>query len=790
MIIKKMNYKYKVFINSNLSMIKKIIFSQKIRMISISKFSIIRLACVLILMEIIIPFSTFSQSARLKYADKMYDAKSYAYASEAYEDVISRKKSDSSIVASRLADSYDKIDNKQKAVEWYNYLKRNNKITREQFLRLALLERGLQNYSSSDQLLAEYKKKYGDKGLPKDLFNSPTIEELKQKNGNRFSLRPQNSNTSGSEIGPAFFSSNEILFSSTKRRNKAEMIIDAWPGDYFYDIYKADLDDNGDIGKWTLMNAEAKTRYHDGPITYNQQTARVYFTRNNYIDGKKKLDNTRTMRLKIFRSEISGNQFRDLVELSINSDNYSTAHPAITADGRRMFFSSDRPGGFGGMDIYYVDLDESGNPIGEPVNLGNKVNTSQHEVFPSYNDKENLLFFSSDGHYGFGGLDVYAAKLDKQAKVLNIENLATPINSSSDDFCFITNEEQTSGFFCSNREGGKGEDDIYGFVQNEPIKNNIMLNGNTINSLTNELISEASIYLLNSNGTILDSTKTDENGNFSILLNGIKEDFTVTASKEAFVGSSHTLKFDESTVEYNDTLPLTPLRDYYMVGLVTDRETGDSINDVKVRIIDKNINQDFVTVNTDSKGKFKTGTLPYKYKNTVSYDLRLEKSGYITKKVDFNTTLDIEPEIYVNALLSNGIKMDKIVLGKTDLAVVFNLEPIYYDLNSSYIRKDAAVELDKIVQVMQDNPDMVVELGSHTDQRASDHYNMWLSDRRAKSAANYIISKGISKDRIYGKGYGESKPIHTQSEIDKQKSEEDKEKLYQINRRTEFIVVK
>lgn len=744
----------------------------------------IKNTCLIALTALVFPLVGHSQSSRLKYADRMYETKSYYYASEAYEDVIARKV-DSVTVATKIADSYDKIGNTKKATDWYRFLNRKGLLTQEQHLRLAMIVRGLEDYNESDQLLASYEQKYGETGLAKDVKGS--VDVLKKDKG-QFVLKLQKVNTPSSDMAASFYGKDEVLLASSKRRLKATMRLHSWVGDYFYDIYKAPVNDNGEIGKMKLVKAKAKTKFNDGPAVYNEKSGYVYFTRNNFANGKKGFDENKIIRLKIYKAKVDGNKFKDETELNINDNNYSTAHPSVSEDGKRLYFSSDRPGGLGGMDIYYVNLDNDGNPMGSPINLGDKVNTSQNELFPSYNSLEKILFFSSEGHFGLGGLDVFVAKINNDGIVTGIENVGSPINSPYDDFSFVNNGKQTKGFFTSNRSGGKGNDDIYGFDQKFPFKNSAELKGNTKNLLTKSELGDVKVYLADKNGKLIDSTTANEKGDFEFSLAEINDDFQLLGNKDGFVEGKQEVKFDNTKMEYSEELALMPILDYFFTGIINDKASKLPIENVKITITDISKNANFTNVKTDNEGGFKTGLLPYEYNDKISYEFKIEKSGYVSKTVALSDILALKEEIKLNNVLS--IDLTKIEVGKTDLNDVVDISPIYFDLNKSDIRSDAAIELNKIVKVMKENPGMTIQLGSHTDSRGSAAYNLTLSDKRAKSSAKYIISQGISKDRIYGKGFGAKKLKVSDAEIAKAKTDEEKEELHQKNRRTEFIIIK
>lgn len=734
-----------------------------------------------------LPTLVFSQEGRLKYADKMYDQKSYHYASEGYEDVLARK-TDSATVAVRLADSYDKIGNVQKAADWYQYLKRNNTISKDQHLRLALLERQLENYSSSEELLASFSSKFGENDVADNVLKSQvSVSELAADKG-WFEIKEQNVNSKFSEIGTHFIDENTVILASSKRRNWVVGHIDSWSGDYFYNMYKAKVDENGMIGKTKRMKSDAHTKFHDGPSTYCKKTGYVYFTRNDFTDGNRGGDLNGTTHLKIYRAKLDGNKLVDAQELSINNSEYSTAHPALSMDGERLYFSSNRAGGFGGMDLYYVNLDKNGLPVGEPVNLGSKVNTSEDEVFPFVNTTENILFFSSEGHFGLGGLDVFVAKLDKSGNAKNIENLGSPINSPYDDFSFANNSSQQKGYFSSNRPNGAGSDDIYGFVQKVAIKNSATLKGNARDLLTDTALEGTSVSIIDSKGNRIETVQTQADGYYEFSISEMDGDFELVAEKDNYVTAKQTVKYDEAKEEYNQDADLMPILNYHFEGIVQDMDSKAALSGVSITMIDAKTKNEFEKSTTNAEGTFASSTLPYGYKETAGYTFRFEKKGYVSTTAKVSKVLDREEVIYISDQLA--IDMKKITVGKTDLNEVVDIAPIFFDFNKFDIREDAAKELDKVVAIMQDNPGMIIELGSHTDSRGSAAYNRTLSDKRAKASANYIISKGIDKSRISGKGYGLSRLKYSNAEINKVKTEEEKEALHEKNRRTEFIIVR
>lgn len=649
----------------------------------------------------VLPLLGFSQQARLEYANEMFENLAYFYAAEGYEDVLDRN-IDSSIIADKLARSYDEIGNNAKALEWYQYIYRNSELSKEEFSRLALLEREFGNYDASESYMKEFVSKYGETDFSKSVLSPKLSMDALKANNDNFVINNQSINTDASEMGVSFISGSEVLLSSSERKKQASQNIFSGNGDYFYDIYRSTLDSDGNLGKLKRLKGDVDSKFHDGPSAYDSSTGYVYFTRNNYVNRKKGTNSEDVMLLKIYRTKLEDKNFDFIEELNFNSDDYSCAHPSVSADGKKLFFASDMPGGFGGMDIYSIDLTKLKST--SPKNLGKVVNTSLNDVFPHYNESAKLLFFSSEGHAGLGGLDVFAAKFNKDGDIKVIENLGAPVNSMKDDFSFVSNAGQTKGFFTSNRSGGKGSDDIYGFIQKTPI----------------DLV-----------------------------------------------------------------LP----KEFIFEGVIADSKTKKVLDNVTVTIFDNLANKAFEQKQTDKAGTFLTAPIEYSTDDLVNYDVKIEKEGYVTKTITVDKTLLEDSDLKIDELI-DLVSLDNVEEGVSDLGEILKINPIYFDLNSSIIRADAKVELDKIFKVLQENPGMTIALNSHTDTRADDDYNLWLSDRRAKSSAKYLTSKGISPDRLYSKGFGETELKVSDSEISKVSSEDEKEVLHQKNRRTEFIIMK
>lgn len=488
-------------------------------------------------------------------------------------------------------------------------------------------------------------------------------------------------NTPSSEYSPVFLN-NELYFTSSRGKDR---IYEA-TGTPFTDIYKvtsrgANVDITTVAPMPSGINSES---INDGCITFAPDGKTMVFAKGN--SGKRK----GTEDVDLFISRFRNNVWSEPVMININQPNAWDSSPAFSPDGRTLYFASNRKGGYGGDDIYSAQMDTRGR-FSKPRNLGPEINTPGNELFP-YVAEDMKLYFASDGHPGYGGLDLFVVKRLNGKNT--IENLGQPMNSTGDDFgLFLFRPDR--GFYTSNREGGKGDDDIYTFVNEDP-----------------------NLKVVN------------------YYLQGI----TYTKDKE-------------------DQLLLLP-------------NTKVSLLDAKGEIM-----QDFVTGN-DGKFLFRV------YENE-DYTLVGQTDGYLMQREGY-TTRGKSVDVTTLKELLTTITLDTIVvLDKIELNKIFPMENIYYNFARAEIREDASKELDKLVQLLIDNPEIKIELGSHTDSVDTESYNLDLSQRRANSAVRYIIQHGISPDRIVAKGYGESKPIARNTNPDGTDNPVGRQK----NRRTEFKIL-
>lgn len=634
-----------------------------------------------------------NKSKLIQKADYYFDKMWYAEAAQLYEQALAKgEKNYSYDVIQKAADSHYFNTDMEKAYQWYNILYDDygDEMSADNIFKYAHSLKGTGKYARSKRLMRLYNKKMkkGEMASLDDVTN-PTSGEIvldkilsAEKN---FELKNLAINTEYSEFSPMFLDSNQVVFASAKDSSFFNTRKYKWNNQPYLDLYVAKINkESQDLKDAIKFSKNINTKYHEASVTFSPDNETMYFTRNNY--GKKlKRDKHGINHLKIYLSKKVNGEWSDAEEVPFNSDEYSTGHPALSPDGKQLYFVSDMPGTIGETDIFVVDVLE-GNTFSEPRNLGPEINTERREMFPFVNDKK--LYFSSDGHIGLGGLDIYEVAYDEEEGFLEVINVGQPVNSNLDDFSYIVNEDNQQGYFASNRAEGKGDDDIYSFkrlvVEEVPEISNAIA-GVVIELVTGDLMPQALVELLDENGIKLKEMVSDEEGNFIFEDLDADKKYTIKATKEAFF---------------------------------------ENIENV-------------TTVEND----------------TVSVDLRMKK-------------------LLEMIAVEDGIRKLK-------------TEMIFFDFDKSYIRQDASKELNKLVEVMTEYPSMVIKIESHTDSRGSKTYNKYLSDKRAKSTREYLISQGIAAERIESAiGYGEEKLLNECDGTVRCSEEE-----HFTNRRSEFIIV-
>lgn len=715
--------------------------------------------------------SGIAQTAAINSANKLYFKKLYVQAIPKYESVLKKDSSNSEVLIN-LGDCYRLTNNNKGQLICYNKLVKTGKA--EEIHKLyygqALMEAG--KYDDAKRYMDEFKADGRGEAFSKAITNIQSFS----KNADAYALSEFQYNTTFDDFCATIFLGDKIVFTSTRTKSTWITRKHGWTGNSYCHMYLTEKDAFGQYDTPAMFVAEYATKFNDGPFSTSKDGNTIFFTRNGTSKKEQSLDGSQ--KLKIFQANIIKDDLQSLMSLKFNSNEYNCAHPSVSADGKTLYFSSDMGGGQGGMDIWYCKLDASG-AWGNPVNMGEKVNTKGNELFPSITD-ENILYFASNGHEGLGGLDVFETKI-KEDKAGKVYNMGKPVNSEHDDFAYNVYAEGKKAFLSSNRKTGGMNDDIYNVDVLRKVARGKTVNFIVKNKETQEILPSTTIKLNT------DSFTTNEKGEFQFVLEeDVNYKLLVKREKYFDIEDSLSTKTTPEGDEFTKTIELEKDPNLTLLAGIYDAKTGAGIEGVKIKIKDLTVSNDFELLKTEKNGEYKKPLKGKRIGDKLLYLVTIEKEGYVTKTTNFTYEIKKEGEIQMNELLA--LTIGKVEVGM-DLAKMIDIKPIYFDLGKSTIRKDAAIELDKVVAVMKEYPAMIIELGAHTDCRGAAASNLKLSAARAKASAAYIVKQGIDKTRISGKGYGESKLLNScacEGKVKPNCSEDEHAK----NRRTEFIIVK
>jgi len=642
-------------------------------------------------------FSTnaIAQKDHLAVADQAFEGQEYYKAITLLKKAYSKEKdkANKAEIIFKTAECYRFVNDSKQAETWYR-----------KALKIKYPENNVQLYYANalkangkfEDAIVEYEK-YSEL-VPDDPRGKNGAEAcaLAQKwvdNPSRYVVENAvQLNGKNMDFSPSYASKNhkELYFTSS-RDNASGNEVDGWTGQGFTDIFSATIDNKGKWSKPKPLPATINSIYNEGAAVMNNDFNQMIFTR---CGVKKKVK----MGCELYATNKNGDTWTEAEVLPFfvkdegdDSTQVTVGHPALSADGKVLVFASDAEGGKGGRDLWKSTFDEEKKRWEKPVALAS-INTPGDEMYP-FIHADGTLYFASNGHIGMGGLDIFMAEAQGEDWG-QVTNMRSPINSSGDDFAIIFEKEQEKGFFTSNREDGKGSDDIYSF--------------------------------------------------------------------------------------------LLPALKFTLCGTVTDYKTKAAIGDATVSIVGTDGSS--LETTTDSKGKYCFDLAP-----ATSYVITAGKKDFYLNKTGKTTTVGFEED---KDLISD-FELDPINR-------VIDLPNIFYDLGKWDLRPESKVALDGLVETLNDNPTIVVELGSHTDTRASDSYNLSLSQKRAQSVVDYLIENDVVGERLVAKGYGETTPkvldaavgelpagsVINDAFIAKLAGEELKEEAHQLNRRTEFKVLR
>jgi outer membrane protein OmpA-like peptidoglycan-associated protein/tetratricopeptide (TPR) repeat protein len=625
----------------------------------------------------------FAQKREVKTADKNYDQFAYIDAIKVYEN-IAGKGYKSTDLFQKLGNAYYFNGELAKAEKWYTALfDLKETVPTEYYYRYAQSLKAIGDYKKADAILDQFSLKSGQDSRAQLYNKQKDYLEVIKKNSGRYIVENAGINSEYSDYGTSFLG-NQLVFTSARDTMGFVKRRDKWTNQSFTNLYTAIIDDNGHLSTPKRFSEVITTHVNESTLVFTKDGKTMYFTRNNFLDGKNQKSKEKTILLKIYRAVLKDNKWTNVVELPFNSNEYSVAHPALSPDEKTLYFASNMPETKGDSDIFKVSINTDGS-FGTPENLGDKINTEGKETFP-FISEANELYFASNGHPGLGGLDIFVSPLEKNNTYQRVFNIGAPVNSSNDDFAFWINSQSKQGFFSTNREEAIGYDDIF---------------------------------------------------------------------------------------KLKEKLPLTYNCDEELVGIITDDVAGTPLANVQVQLFDSKFNL-LKKVYTNDNGAY-----THEVVCEENYYVRVLQKDYETKEVTVAVS-KIEGKTRQDISLSKKVKT---ITTGDDLAKVFGISNIHFELDKSNIDPIAEHDLAKIIAIMNEYPMMKVDIRSHTDIRASIAYNQKLSEKRAQATMKYMIKKGIDKSRLTAKGYGESQLINGCND-----GVSCTEEQHLANRRSEFII--
>ncbi|ULC58106.1 OmpA family protein [Flaviramulus sp. BrNp1-15] len=477
-------------------------------------------------------FSAKAQYTYQKKADNLFNKFAFANAAKVYHELIDEN-FNADYATRQLADSYAFMRNPDSAVVYYKKAVQQKNVPVEYYYNYAQALRGIKDYEAYRIWMKRFKDAGGsinEKKLGKDSDFINSIFNAKQQ----YFLTNINFNSKFSDFG-AYEHNGSIYFVSSRDERALKKHTYGWNNEPFLDIYSTIKSNNDSIVDYrSKLKGNINSVYHEGSFTITKNGKTIYFSRTNFNKNVLGKDKEGITNLKIYKASLIEGKWTNIEELPFNNNEFSNAHPALNEDETKLYFASNKYGGYGGSDIYYVDINKDGS-FGTPKNLGNVVNTNKNERFPFINS-EGSLFFASDGHPGLGLLDIFGTVSDKNNNITSVINLGVPVNSSKDDFSFFMNPDGLSGYFASNRNGGVGSDDIFAYDRIPQLK----IEGTVTEAINNSPIPNALVTLLDSDGKEIAFVETNENGQYDINIDR-NADYNLKVKKETYIESSSSI---------------------------------------------------------------------------------------------------------------------------------------------------------------------------------------------------------------------------------------------------------
>jgi outer membrane protein OmpA-like peptidoglycan-associated protein/tetratricopeptide (TPR) repeat protein len=499
-------------------------------------------------------FGAFAQNTKINSGNKQSQKLAYIDAIKTYEKIV-KKGFVNAEICKKIADAYYYNANYKVASEWYQKaLELANDFNPEYYYRYAISLKSSNQIEESEKYMAKYVSVVPEHNRAQILKKEKNYKENIKLNSDRFEINTLSINSPNSDFGGSLYK-DQLVFSSSRESKNIYKRTHTWTGLPFTTLFSGIISSEGLVAEPKKFAKSLDSKYNESTPVFTKDGKTVYFTRNNFLKGKTGQNIEGSVLLKIYRAYLNEKQEWDkIIELPFNSDNFQVAHPALSPDEKTLYFASDRPGSIGNSDIYKVEIKSDGN-FGEPENLGKTINTEGRETFP-FISESGILYFASDGRPGLGGLDIFQVDLNKINKRNSVLNIGAPINGTMDDFSFCINEATNRGFFTSNRDGGQGNDDVYGFIQNKPIVYPCeqQLAGIVLDKQTNEILPGSDVSLFSKDHQLISNQISNQKGEFNFGYVDCGSGFYIRASKTDYSTDEKEIQIPNYSGETKTTL--------------------------------------------------------------------------------------------------------------------------------------------------------------------------------------------------------------------------------------------
>jgi outer membrane protein OmpA-like peptidoglycan-associated protein len=733
-----------------------------------------------------------AQQQDLQRANRLFDKTYYSEAIPLYEKISTKNQTIE--VIQNLGDCYYYTNQYDKAQEQYDFLIRSKSVelNQECYFRYAQTLKAQGNYTEADKVMRDFfvasNNKVALEKLDKDIKNLKNVTAI----GERFDIRNLALNTENSEFGGVVLGDN-LIFAAVKKKPNLFDKTYKWNNETYLNLVSIPLKNaNLKDSIVTYFSKDLKSAMHESNAVFTKDGKFMYFTRNNSNNGRRGKNLDKISAIQIFRAEFVNNKWTNIAALPFNSPDYSVEHPALSPDEKTLYFASDMPGTLGSFDIFSVSI--IGLTYGNPINLGDKINTPKREQFP-FISKDNKLYFSSNGNEGYGALDIFVSEI-QNTSFSKASNVGLPVNSGYDDFAYYVDSEIKEGYFSSDRPGGKGKDDIYSLKETKDllIEDCKQYIAGIITDVDSHLALENAIVILkNAANQEIEKAITVADGKFSFTIE-CEANYSVFVTKENYTENSRIFHISGERNKSNDgsmeIRSIEIIKKEEQVALdkkiAADLLIAQQLKAAELVALEQKRKADAVAFQENKIAE--TNALNQKKKEDALAleSKRLADLAAIQKLKKDKLAADKKNKELAD--VKKKEKMAAILVAEKDVVkdkdrLIIKTEPIYFDYNLWYIRKDSKRILNRIVELMNKYPEMVIETGSHTDNRGNDKFNLDLSQKRADATRGYILEQGIPKNRISSKGYGET--VQIVKCIPEDSCDEEQ---HELNRRSEFVI--